>query len=128
MIIKSKDDLEGVKQLKLMSKEEILHNKTELLRYLQDMNWPIAIEVAKVLQTYTNDLEDEIIRIVTGKDSEWKHWVTIHLLFYSKEKISDRLIKAMEYKVNNPTDSEIIDEYVDECREVLEKWSNGSNE
>lgn len=127
MIISEKDDNEGLERLKKMSKSEILMNKKELLEWLQDMNWPVAKGMAEILSNYTNDLDIDIQKIILGKDLDWKYWVTIRLLYYSKVRPSNFLLGLLQNKIENPTQIEIEYEFIQECQDVLDKWGYKSD-
>lgn len=53
---KNKHDFERVYKLKKMDRTEPLPLLSGLMEWIQDMNWPIAEEVAELLLTFPNEI------------------------------------------------------------------------
>ena len=117
---KDKFDLDSVQKLYKYSDTEILSIGKELLLWLQDMNWPVAQELAPILANYTNQLKDYIIEILIGKDEMWKYWVLHNMLYNSKGKIDSKLIAQIMRIANNPTQAETEHEVDIICKEILD--------
>ncbi|MFT5824271.1 MAG: hypothetical protein ACI8ZM_005537 [Crocinitomix sp.] len=122
MILKHKDDQEGVDVIKKMSKSEIIENADELLRALADINWPIAGSVSSVLAYHINDIENNVIKVLLGGDLEWKYSLTILILYHSKIKPSDKIMNVLKSQIKSPLIGEEGSEFIEECIDVVEKW------
>lgn len=121
-MIKGKDDIEGAEALRNLTRDEIINNSPYLLEFLQDINWPVSAVVGDVLSGFTNDIELDIINILMGNDEEWKYSITLMLLYYSKEKPSNKILLVLEDKIKNPSKSEKFTDFDVECQEVINKW------
>lgn len=123
LLPKNKDDFESVNKLKNLGFNEFSDHIEELLKWIQDMNWPISKEIADILSKYTNQIEDNIIEILRTDDDIWKYWCIQELLLYSKEKkISLNLINELKRIINKPTVGETEEEVDIIAKETLNKY------
>jgi hypothetical protein len=76
-IPKNKFDIEAAERLKLLEFEAISADIPELLEWLQDMNWPVAHEVAQYLTPHVNEMKDELLSILNSDDGMWKYWIVL---------------------------------------------------
>ena len=72
-------DEKTVAASKMSSDAQVLKNIEELLEWLQDMNWPIFIEVADRFSPLVNELVFHIGKILESSDSIWKANIIGHL-------------------------------------------------
>lgn len=70
-----KGDDRGIEHLKKRSFEEIQPIVPELLKWLQDVNWTIASDIAEILHPFVNRMVPEIIDIMKTDDGIWKYWI-----------------------------------------------------
>jgi len=68
LIPKDKHDHRVISKLKKLSFEDIQPIVPDLLIWLQDMHWPIAIKVAKVLKPFADRINSEVLPILTSND------------------------------------------------------------
>ena len=75
LLPKDKCDDEAVDHLNTLSSSEIQLLIPDLLTWLQDINWPIAMPIANMLlKQKTQKLAVEPVRgILRGKDEVWKY-------------------------------------------------------
>ena len=66
-----KDDFYAVSLLEEASWEEIQPHVKAILEWLQDMNWPIAHRVAKVLYPHVNRFQEELVDIFLETINMW---------------------------------------------------------
>ncbi|WML29343.1 DUF5071 domain-containing protein [Neobacillus sp. OS1-32] len=71
---RNKHDFVKVNQIKKLSRNEQLLLLPGLLEWIQDMNWPIAKEVAEFLLTFPNEIVSLIQDVLATNDNEWKYW------------------------------------------------------
>ena len=74
MLPKNKFDFESVQQLKKLDKSELSPLLPDLMEWLQDMNWPIAAEIAELLLTCPNEIVPLIQEVLSTNDDVWKYW------------------------------------------------------
>lgn len=110
LIPKDKHDFETVELLKHCDIEEIKPIIPDLLIWQQDMNWPIANEIQKVLLNFKAELVPHIRDIFLTMDGEWKYWIVTCLLNEMPVEILKLLRSDLERIKDNPTDDEICSE------------------
>ncbi|MDI3321291.1 DUF5071 domain-containing protein [Pinibacter soli] len=121
LIPKHKDDQEVIEGLKKLSFEEIKPIVPDLLKFLQDLHWPIARSIAGVLDEYSDRLVPDLLQILKTNDGMWK--LGILTAFGRKEK-DHIFLKEIERIAKYPTKDEIEDEVNLEAIAILnEKYS-----
>ncbi|WP_345954167.1 DUF5071 domain-containing protein [Mucilaginibacter sp. PAMB04168] len=80
LIPKDKFDDSGVEKLKTLSFEEIEPIIPDLLKWLQDMNWPVAKCIADILEPFADKITSQIISILRSDDGMWKYWILGNLV------------------------------------------------
>lgn len=108
LIPKNKFDNSCIETLKLLTDEEILPVCPQLLEWLQDGNWPVAPEVAKVLARHQKAITPLLIDLLGAEqeDGDWKFFLLAELVpLFSKENLS-LLLPAIERIAEKPTSNE----------------------
>lgn len=124
-IPKHKLDDEAVEVLQHTPWEEVLPYAAGLLEWLQDMHWPVAGDVAKVLGTHTDDLQDELIVILQSNDGIWKYSCLQFLINNNpKAYIGDALLAEIKRLAETPTDGDRAEEADLMAKEILESLSD----
>ena len=124
---KHKDDFQAVEFLRKTDFERFKAHVNELLSWIQDMNWPVAKEIAEILSSYTNNIKKQIIYIIRGDDDIWKYWCIRELLYFTKEKELDcEIISELKRIVSDPTKGEVEEEVNLIAKETLEKYQSDS--
>jgi hypothetical protein len=91
----------------------------DLLRWLQDMNWPIARKLAEFIAGIGAPVAPHLRMIFAGNDNTWKYWLIGDVIGCNAELFDlfkDELIRI----ANNPTPDERQEELDERAREVLE--------
>ncbi|MFY1047972.1 DUF5071 domain-containing protein [Chryseobacterium sp. GP-SGM7] len=117
LVPKEKGDNKNIEKLKTLSFEEIEPIIPDLLVWLQDINWPIAGDVANVLQPFTKKLTPYLMEIFKTNDGLWKMWI---LTFFGKETKDEILLKEINRIAKNPTFDEIDCEVNLEAQAILD--------
>lgn len=117
---KHKFDFTAVKKLKKMDRNEILPLLPSLMEWIQDINWPIAKDVAQLLLTYPEDIIHLIKMVLATNDEPWKYWCLEYLVKELpkglRSQFKDDLIRLTEV----PTDGEKLEELDELAKEILE--------
>lgn len=106
IVPRNKFDIEQAKKLSELDRNSILPLMPELLKCLQDMNWPIAPIVLDVLLKFPADIVLPVKDVLNGRDDNWKWFI---LNFLVSELPLDSKVQFKEYLVRlaeKPTDSE----------------------
>ena len=123
LIPKDKADIETVSRLSSYSYEEIKPIIPNLLEWIRDMNWPVARPVADYLESISEHITDDIIKILQGNDDLWKYW-SLHVFgLWSDKKLDNKLIKEINRIASKPTKGEIKEEVDEVALEILNNKS-----
>jgi len=115
LIPKDKGDVETALKLTGHSYSELKPIIPELLQWLQDMNWPVSRPVAEYLETITEEISDEILKILRGDDGVWKYWI---IIVFGCITQNPEVLKEIQRIANNPTNDDKdceVDEIATEC-------------
>ncbi|NDJ00140.1 DUF5071 domain-containing protein [Flavobacterium sp. LaA7.5] len=122
IIPKDKEDLNFVEVLFSMDIDEVKDEVPLLLKWIKDGNWPQAPYIYQYFIPHVNEIEDEVIKILKSNDELWKYWLINGLLFKSKHRPSNLIMKELEYLYNNPTEDEKEAEVDISAFEVINKF------
>ncbi|WP_102272307.1 DUF5071 domain-containing protein [Cytobacillus massiliigabonensis] len=114
-----KHDFDRVHQLKQMERTALLPLLPDLMEWIQDMNWPIAREVAELLLTFPNELVPLIKEVLATNDDVWKYWCLIILAKKLPEDMRKHLKAELTRLVESPTAGEKLEELDEIAREIL---------
>ncbi|WP_088547164.1 DUF5071 domain-containing protein [Paenibacillus aquistagni] len=110
---RDKHDFERVRTLYEIERNELIALLPEILTWLQDINWPIAIEVAELLlNKIPRETISIVIEVLKGEDEIWKE----NCLRYFVMKLPKVLLEIDNLKseitriANQPTEEEKIEE------------------
>ena len=74
------------------------------------MNWPVAGPVSNYLRSISENLSEDIVKILRGNDEQWKYWC-ISVFALSADKLPTRaVIDEIKRIAENPTQEEISEE------------------
>lgn len=104
LIPKHKDDQKVIGELKKLSFEQLEPIISDLLIWVQDMNWPIAGPIAEVLKPFENRITAEIIKILKTDDDAWQWNV---LANFARNTTDPLLLREIERIAKFPTKNEI---------------------
>lgn len=77
-----------------------------LLAWIQDMNWPVAPQIVKVLAPIGAPLAGHIQPILRGHDPVWKFWLIDRLLGDAPLELTTALQAELEQLVDEPSEAE----------------------
>lgn len=116
---KDKMDLDSVAHLKTLSSNELIPLLPDLIEWLQDINWPVASELSKLLMPMEGELIPHIKEIVNSNDSLWKYCILSNLVrnftTMNKVRLKDELMRLS----NNPSNEDIEEEIDNLAKEIL---------
>ncbi|WP_428243513.1 DUF5071 domain-containing protein [Gynuella sp.] len=115
----SKSDDEACEHLSRATDAEIIPHIYELLEWLQDMNWPVALNVAERLSKLGIELVEPVWTILDGTDEVWKYWIVSHLLHAVNKQVYQSLKFKLYRMKSQPTQGEIKEEVYDAVCELL---------
>lgn len=121
LLPKTKFDIELAEQLLNYDKSEIEPYLSELVIWLQDLNWPVSDTVCKILRKFQEELIPHFEKIFSTNDDIWKYWCLRQINTSIKNDVIFKMKSSIERMAYNPTKGEIENEVQLEAKELLEK-------
>lgn len=109
MLPEDKHDLESVKQLGMLSNNELKEILPELLEWIQDGNWPISKSVEDLLLRFGEELIPHIQNVFKTRDSTWEYFMLTGLISRLPSKYLVMLKGDLERILENPTEDEMLE-------------------
>lgn len=122
IIPKDKFDIESVRRLSETSIDEIENFSevmNELFQWMQDINWPVALELSKALSKFGEAILPNIRYVLKSEDEQWKYSLLLSLIKELPKSVSLQLIDDIRRIADHPTEGEKLEETNDLAKEVL---------
>lgn len=107
LIPESKFDFGAIQRLQQLEPQQLIPILPELLVWLQDINWPVAIPMSKILLTVPNEIVPHVRDVLHTDDTEWIEWC----LQYIVGLLPVALIRKLEPEIRRIADSPTQWEY-----------------
>lgn len=123
LIPKDKKDVSVIPELKKLSDSQIEPIIPQLLEWIQDMNWPVAEEIAEILSVHVRVTEPFIPELLKPeqKDDVWKFCIISYLLKKNKNFCENGLIISEVGRIAaSPTKGERLEEVDTAAKELLQ--------
>ncbi|MEH7349612.1 DUF5071 domain-containing protein [Gottfriedia acidiceleris] len=119
LLPRDKFDFEKVNELKQSNKSDLIPLLPNLLEWIQDMNWPIAKEIAKLLLNFPSEIVPYIKNVLQSDDDIWKYWCLYELVM--KFPIESKILfkDEIEKLANSPTPDEKLEDLDEVALEIL---------
>lgn len=98
--------------------EPVLGN---LLECIQDMNWPVAQDIAPFLASIGKPLVPHIKKVFETDDEIWKRWI-MQAIFVESPEVAREFRDELTRIADHPTESEITEELPEEALAVLNHY------
>jgi 1-acyl-sn-glycerol-3-phosphate acyltransferase len=116
---RDKFDLEAVQRARAAGYPAIEPVLPVLLEWVQDLNWPVAREIAPFLVEVGAPIVPLILEVLRGDDSIWKYSVLTEIVRHLDKKAQKPLLEECLRMVETPTASEKAEEADLAAREIL---------
>jgi hypothetical protein len=116
-----KSDNYRAEKLKQYTYEEVKPIIPDLLKWLQDMNWPVALPVATYLCTISDRISGDIASILRGEDEVWKYWC-LNVFVVSAASIPPEILSEVKRIASTPTQGEIGESLHELAVEILRDY------
>lgn len=120
LLPRHKTDDDRVEMIKKMDRDKILPLLPSLLEWIQDMNWPVAPSILKLLLTFPEEIVPHVQDVLSSDDDNWKwfilHFLVIELPVDSRVQFKEYLTRVAE----TPTQNELAEELDEIAKEILE--------
>ena len=120
LLPRHKTDDHRVEMIKKMDRDKILPLLPSLLEWIQDMNWPVAPSILKLLLTFPEEIVPHVQDVLYSDEDNWKwfilHFLVIELPVDSRVQFKEYLTRVAE----TPTRNELAEELDEIAKEILE--------
>lgn len=107
LIPESKFDFGSIQRLQQLEPQQLIPILPELLVWLQDINWPVAIPMSKILLTVPNEIVPHVRDVLHTDDTEWIEWCLQYIVGF----LPVALIRKLEPEIRRIADSPTQWEY-----------------
>ncbi|MBE9916465.1 DUF5071 domain-containing protein [Paenibacillus donghaensis] len=121
LLPRDKHDFERVNDLKSINKKDLIKLIPELLEWLQDINWPIASEIAKLLLTVPQETIPYVRKVLEGGDDIWKEWCLRYFVMELPTNLRQILQDELERIAYRPRKGEQLEDVHITAQEILNK-------
>lgn len=121
LLPRDKHDFERVDVLKYIDKDDLIKLIPKLIEWLQDINWPIAMDVSKLLLTVPVETIPYIRNVLAGDDDIWKEWCLRYIVKDLPTELRENLKEDLERIAYRPTKGEELEEVHITAQEILKK-------
>ena len=105
----SKNDLKAIQALDSMSNDAIYPYLNEIIAWVKDVNWPVAVPICERLASFDERIVPVIEEILSGQDEQWKYTVLSNLIPKLSPSVMELSMNQVVRIVNEPTESEIAE-------------------
>ena len=99
----------------------------DLLKWLQDCNWPVSRPIGDFLATLPEPMAPLIWEVLRGDDYIWKYWCIVRLLSVMPTTIAGQFRAELRRLAEHPTPVERGEPLDEVAREALDAlWPSGS--
>lgn len=121
LLPRDKHDFERVDVLKYMDKDDLIKLIPKLIEWLQEINWPIAMDVSKLLLTVPVETIPFIRNVLAGGDNIWKEWCLRYIVKDLPTELRENLKEDLERIAYRPTKGEELEEVHITAQEIFKE-------
>jgi hypothetical protein len=126
LLPRSKHDLANAQAIVALGYPAVAPVLPDLLRWLQDLNWPVARPISHFLKTLPEPMAPLISEVLRGDDDIWKYWCIVCLISSMPRDIAEQFRPELTRLAERPTDAERREELNEVAREALDTlWPPG---
>lgn len=107
LIPETKFDFGAIQRLQQLEPQQLIPILPELLVWLQDINWPVAMPMSKILLTVPNEIVPHVRDVLHTDDTEWIEWCLQYIVVF----LPVALIRKLEPEIRRIADSPTQWEY-----------------
>ena len=121
LLPRDKHDIERVNNINNISEKDLVLLIPDLIIWIQDMNWPIAFEISKLLLKVPEQTIPHVKDVLATNDHIWKYWCLEYLVKYFPVDLIKALEPELNRIANHPSRGEEIEEVHEAAQKILEK-------
>jgi len=125
IVPKDKYDLSSVRELGSKSDDDLEPYIEELLNWVQDLNWPVALPICKRLSEYRKDLNKPLLKVLNSNDAIWKYNVITQIVTELSDPIPEKIIEPLVQIINSPSEEEKLEQVDLVANDIMVRYSHG---
>jgi hypothetical protein len=125
LVPKDKFDTEAAENLLTIDANTIKPLIPTLLTWLQDINWPVAGPISKLVVKHSSLAIEPVKDILRGDDEGWKYWILMCFVATLERHEQELLRPELERIAGRPTKEEKINELDVEAADILGELDKG---
>ena len=115
----NKQDLESCEKLRHTPTTKIIPYLSELLEWLKDINWPVALPIAERLSSVGYEIVPYLDAVLKQDDAIWKSNAIEYLMMKLDPKVMEASLTEVVRIINNPTQAEVEEEVNQIAKEAV---------
>jgi hypothetical protein len=123
MLLANKHDIASIEKLSYLKESELSPLIPQLMEWLQDGNWPVALPVSHLLAKAGDNIIPPLVAVLHGQDDIWKYWCIQLLVKKLPQQQFSMLLKDLVSLAQNPTAGEILEEVHIAAAEAISGFS-----
>jgi arginyl-tRNA synthetase len=120
-----KSDIEATEGLETLSDADLGPFIMELLEWVKDMNWPVALPIAKRLADCGVEIVEPIKLVLRSDDSIWKYWVLSEIVINASPKVREALSEEVIELINKPSHKDKAEDVDLVARDIMVQYGHG---
>lgn len=121
LIPRDKFDTSTISKLEVISDSDFEAIGMEILTWVQDINWPIASEMVRLIVLRQDVMMHHIETVLRGSDEIWKYWIITNIIPNINENNLKKIYPRLLEISLNPTIDEIESGTYEEIKLFFEK-------
>ncbi len=125
IVPKDKYDLSSVRELGSKSDDDLEPHIGELINWVQDLNWPVALPICKRLSEYRKDFHKPLLKVLNSNDAIWKYNVITQIVTELGDPIPEKIIEPLVQIINSPSEEEKLEQVDLVANDIMVRYSHG---
>lgn len=116
-----KHDFDSVEKLKQLDRESLIPLLPFLMEWMQDINWPITKEIAKILITFPEEIVPQVKYVLSTDDDCWVYWTLLYLVKEMPSEIKKLFVKELNEIIEFKFQYEEVENVREAAQEILDE-------
>lgn len=117
--------MDAVVHLNSVSNADLKPYLIELLEWVQDINWPVALPIAERLADCGTEIVDPLEQILQSDDATWKYWVLSEIVHNASREVRGLLTTILMNLMDNPSQLDKDEEVDLLARKIMVQYNQG---
>ncbi|UCE03873.1 MAG: DUF5071 domain-containing protein [Candidatus Latescibacterota bacterium] len=120
-VIRDKHDVESARKLVALGYPVVAPALSDMMEWIQDMNWPVAKVLAPFLAALGEAVVPEVRRVLASDDHLWKYWCINDIIGEMPVKAARQFTADLHRYALTPTEAERKEELDEVAKAALSR-------